>query len=33
MGKTRFRYFTTSYLETDLWVGIDPGSYHEEIEG
>lgn len=32
MGETRFRYFTTSYLETDLWIGIDPGSYHEEIE-
>ena len=23
----RFRSFTASYKETDLWVGVDPGSY------
>jgi uncharacterized protein len=32
LNNKRFRSFTVKYLETDLWIGIDPGSYHEEIE-
>jgi uncharacterized protein len=29
----RFRSFVVSYKETDLWIGVDPGSYREGIEG
>ena len=32
MGEGRFRSFTTGYKETDLWVGIDPDSYLEEMK-
>ena len=32
MGAGRFRSFTTGYKDTDLWIGIDPGSYHEEMK-
>jgi len=31
MGEGRFRSFTTGYKETDLWIGIDPGSFQEEM--
>lgn len=27
-GKQRWRPFTARYKETDLWIGVDPGSYH-----
>ena len=27
----RFRCFVTRYLETDLWIGIDPLSYREDL--
>jgi uncharacterized protein len=30
---SRFRAFVVSYKETDLWIGIDPASYREAIEG
>lgn len=32
MGESRFRSFTTGYKETDLWIGIDPDSFHEEMK-
>jgi ApbE superfamily uncharacterized protein (UPF0280 family) len=32
MGEGRFRSFTTGYKDTDLWIGIDPGSYREEMK-
>ncbi len=28
---SRFVSFTVQYLETDLWVGVDHGSFHKEI--
>ena len=28
----RFRSFTASYKETDLWVGVDPGSYSSGMD-
>lgn len=27
-GKERWRPFTACYKETDLWIGVDPASYH-----
>ena len=32
MGEGRFTSFTTGYKETDLWIGIDPGSFQEEMK-
>ena len=32
MGAGRFRSFTTGYKETDLWSGIDPASFLEEMK-
>ena len=32
MGEGRFRSFTTGYKETDLWIGIDPASFLEEMK-
>ena len=29
----RFKAFKIQHLETDLWIGIDPDSYREEMEG
>lgn len=31
MEGERFTSFTFSYLETDLWIGVDPASYHNDI--
>lgn len=31
MGKGRFRSFTLEHMETDLWIGVDPGSYSEDL--
>jgi ApbE superfamily uncharacterized protein (UPF0280 family) len=31
-NKERFREFQVKYLETDLWIGIDPESFRKEIE-
>jgi uncharacterized protein len=28
----RFRSFAASYKESDLWIGVDPGSYSERME-
>ena len=28
----RFRSFTASYKETDLWIGVDPGSYSARMD-
>lgn len=28
----RFTGFEVQYLETDLWIGIDPGSFHPEMQ-
>ena len=27
----RFRSFTVNYKETDLWIGVDPDSFREEM--
>ena len=32
MGAGRFHSFTTGYKETDLWIGIDPNSFKEEMK-
>lgn len=32
MGIGRFHSFTTGYKDTDLWIGIDPGSFQEEMK-
>ncbi len=32
MGEGRFRSFTTQYKETDLWIGIDPASFRDEMK-
>jgi ApbE superfamily uncharacterized protein (UPF0280 family) len=32
MGEGRFHSFTTGYKETDLWIGIDPASFQEEMK-
>jgi len=32
MGEGRFTSFTAGYKDTDLWIGIDPESYHEEMK-
>lgn len=32
MGVRRFHSFTTGYKETDLWIGVDPDSFREEIK-
>ncbi|WP_340111423.1 UPF0280 family protein [Maribellus mangrovi] len=29
----RFKGFEVKHLETDLWVGVDPGSFDEKMEG
>jgi uncharacterized protein len=31
-SKQRFRSFVVNYKETDLWIGIDPGSFKEEMK-
>lgn len=31
MGRSRFRSFTSAYLETDLWIGVDPDSWTDGI--
>lgn len=31
-NKERFTAFEIKYMETDLWIGIDPASYKEEIK-
>jgi len=31
MGEGRFRSFTISHVETDVWVGVNPGSWSEGI--
>lgn len=31
-SKERFRSFTVNYKETDLWIGIDPSSFKQEME-
>jgi len=28
----RFRAFSASYKETDLWIGVDPSSYSSRME-
>lgn len=28
MGEGRFRAFTVGYKDSDLWIGVDPGSYN-----
>ena len=30
-SQQRFRSFTVNYKETDLWIGVDPESYREEM--
>ena len=30
-SKQRFQSFGINYKETDLWIGIDPDSYHDEM--
>lgn len=30
-SKQRFRSFGINYKETDLWIGVDPDSYHDEM--
>jgi len=32
MDGERFTSFTTTYLETDLWIGINPSSFHPGIQ-
>lgn len=32
MGEGRFTSFTIGYKDTDLWIGIDPKSYREEMK-
>jgi uncharacterized protein len=32
MGEGRFRTFTTGYKETDLWIGVDPDSFQDEMK-
>ena len=32
MGEGRFASFTTGYKDTDLWIGVDPESYREEMK-
>ena len=32
MGEGRFRSFTTGYKETDLWIGVDPDSFRDEMK-
>lgn len=32
MGEGRFRSFTTQYKETDLWIGMDPFSFRDEMK-
>lgn len=32
MGEGRFTSFTVGYKDTDLWIGIDPESYCEEMK-
>lgn len=32
MGEGRFTSFTTGYKDTDLWIGVDPESYREEMK-
>ena len=31
-NSSRFRSFNVQYLETDLWIGIDPDSYQKQME-
>lgn len=31
MGLKRFKSFVVGYKDSDLWIGIDPGSYHNNI--
>jgi len=31
-SQQRFRSFTVNYKETDLWIGVDPGSFKEEMK-
>ena len=33
MEGERFTSFTTTYLETDLWIGVNPSSYHPDMPG
>ena len=32
MGDGRFVSFTTGYKDTDLWIGVSPGSFHEGMK-
>lgn len=32
MNTGRFKSFTAGYKDTDLWIGVDPGSYKEELK-
>ena len=32
MGEGRFRSFTIGYKETDLWIGVDPESFGDEMK-
>lgn len=31
-SQQRFRSFVVNYKETDLWIGVDPGSFREEMK-
>jgi ApbE superfamily uncharacterized protein (UPF0280 family) len=31
-SKERFRSFTVNYKETDLWIGVDPASFKQEMQ-
>ena len=31
-SQQRFRSFVVNYKETDLWIGLDPDSFHEEMK-
>ena len=31
-SKERFRSFVVNYKDTDLWIGVDPASYQEEMK-
>jgi len=33
MEGERFTSFTITYLETDLWIGVNPSSYHPDMPG
>lgn len=33
MGAGRFTSFTTGYKDTDLWIGIDPLSFRDDMKG